>query len=146
MHSVYIKGYNTQKDFPNPEYNEKEITKQPDLRTTVYWNPNIVLDKINNTIKFDYFNNAGEGDDSTGLFIDGADPFLPAIDLTGTGVSISSGDVMNVAMTYDGTTLNVTITDTLTSASASQTYAVNIRLKKIIMPLQLNGWKNAASI
>ena len=29
-------------------------------------------------------------------------------------------------MTYDGTTLNVTITDTVTQATASQSYAVNI--------------------
>ncbi len=77
-------------------------------------------------IKFDYYNNAGEGNDSTGIFTDGQDPYVPAIDLTGTGVNISSGDVMNVAMQYDGSTLNVTITDTLTGASASQSYSVNI--------------------
>ena len=77
-------------------------------------------------IKFDYYNNAGEGNDSTGLFTDGADPYLPAIDLTGTGVNISSGDPMNVAMNYNGATLNVTITDLTTSASASQSYSVNI--------------------
>ena len=33
---------------------------------------------------------------------------------------------MNVAMSYDGTTLNVTITDTSTLASATQSYTVNI--------------------
>ncbi|GAB2818110.1 Plug domain-containing protein [Ferruginibacter profundus] len=57
MHSVYIKGYNTQKDFLNPDYNNKDIAKTPDLRTTVYWNPNVIMDKTNNTIKIDYFNN-----------------------------------------------------------------------------------------
>ncbi|MGG9963295.1 hypothetical protein [Ferruginibacter sp. SUN106] len=57
MHSVYIKGYNTQKDFPNPDYNNKDIAKTPDLRTTVYWNPNLILDKTNNSIKIEYFNN-----------------------------------------------------------------------------------------
>jgi len=31
--------------------------KQPDLRSTVYWNPNIMMDKANNTIKIDYYNN-----------------------------------------------------------------------------------------
>ena len=36
----------------------------------------------------------------------------PATDLTGTGIDLHSGDVFNVAMNYDGTTLNVTITDT----------------------------------
>ena len=66
-------------------------------------------------IKFDYYDNAGEGTDSTGLYTNGQDPFVPAIDLSGTGVNISSGDVMNVAMSYDGSTLNVTITDTVTA-------------------------------
>ena len=37
-----------------------------------------------------------------------------------------TGDVFSVAMKYDGATLNVTITDTSTLASASQSYAVNI--------------------
>ena len=77
-------------------------------------------------IKFDYYNNAGEGTDSTGLYTDGAHPMVPAIDLSGTGVNISSGDVMNVTMSYNGSTLNVTIADTFTGASASQSYAVNI--------------------
>jgi hypothetical protein len=77
-------------------------------------------------IKFDYYNNAGEGTDSTGLYTDGQDPFVPATDLTGTGVNISSGDVMSVSMSYDGSTLDVTITDTQTGASASQSYSVDI--------------------
>ena len=51
---------------------------------------------------------------------------MPAIDLSGTGVNIGSGDVMDVAMSYDGSTLNVTITDTVTGASASQSYSVDI--------------------
>jgi hypothetical protein len=77
-------------------------------------------------VKFDTFNNAGEGNDSTGLFTDGAAPTVPAIDLTGTGIVLTSGDLFAVDMTYDGSTLNVKITDTLTAASASQSYAVNI--------------------
>ena len=77
-------------------------------------------------IKFDYYNNAGEGDDSTGLYEDGAYPDIPAIDLSGTGVNISSGDPMDVTMNYDGSTLNVTISDVLTGASASQSYSVDI--------------------
>jgi protocatechuate 3,4-dioxygenase beta subunit/methionine-rich copper-binding protein CopC len=77
-------------------------------------------------IKFDYFDNAGEGTDSTGLYTDGQDPYVPAVDLTGTGVNLGSGDPMNVAMSYDGATLGVTITDTITGASASQSYGVDI--------------------
>ena len=54
---VYIKGYNSQKEFNSPDYNNKTVLKQPDLRATVYWNPNLVMDKANNTVKIEYFNN-----------------------------------------------------------------------------------------
>jgi fibronectin type 3 domain-containing protein len=77
-------------------------------------------------VKFDLYNNAGEGTDSTGEYTDGASPTTPAIDLTNTGINLHSGDVFNVAMTYDGTTLTVTITDNSTKATATQTYTVNI--------------------
>jgi fibronectin type 3 domain-containing protein len=78
-------------------------------------------------IKFDLFSNAGEGFDSTGLYTNGASPTLAgSIDLSGTGIDLHSQHVFNVAMTYDGTTLGVTIIDTTTQASASQSYAVNI--------------------
>ena len=77
-------------------------------------------------IKFDLYNNAGEGTDSTGLYTDGAQPTVPATDLTSTGVNLHSGDVFAVHMSYDGTTLTVTITDTVTGATATQSYPVNI--------------------
>jgi fibronectin type 3 domain-containing protein len=77
-------------------------------------------------VKFDLFNNAGEGIDSTGEYTDGAAPTVPAIDLTNTGINLHSGDVFQVTMTYSGTTLNVSVTDTKTNASASQSYTVNI--------------------
>jgi hypothetical protein len=77
-------------------------------------------------IKFDLFSNAGESADSTGEYTNGASPTTPAIDLTSTGVNLHSGDVFQVLMSYDGTTLTVTITDTATHATASQSYTVNI--------------------
>ena len=54
---VYIKGYNVQKEFAGPDYNDKSLLKKPDLRTTVYWNPNITLDKTNNKVRIEYYNN-----------------------------------------------------------------------------------------
>ena len=77
-------------------------------------------------IKFDDHNNAGEGIDSTGLYINGAAPTIPATDLTPTGLNLNSGNVFHAHMTYDGTTLVVTITDTVTAATATQSYVVNI--------------------
>ncbi|HEV3081337.1 MAG TPA: fibronectin type III domain-containing protein [Gemmataceae bacterium] len=77
-------------------------------------------------VKFDLYNNAGEGADSTGEYTNGASPTVPAIDLSATGINLHSGDVFQVVMGYDGTTLDVTITDTSTKVSVSQAYTVNI--------------------
>jgi enamine deaminase RidA (YjgF/YER057c/UK114 family) len=78
-------------------------------------------------IKFDLYSNAGEGPNSTGLYTLGAQPNATnSINLTGTGIDLHSGHVFNAAMTYDGTTLQVTITDTTTQAKATQNYTVNI--------------------
>src|SRR6185437_3814326 len=77
-------------------------------------------------VKFDLYSNAGEGSDSTGLYINGASPTLPSTDLTNTGINLHSGDTMSVHMTYDGTTLAMTITDTVTNASYSISWPINI--------------------
>ena len=77
-------------------------------------------------IKFDLFNNSGEGPDSTGLYTNGAPPMTPAIDMTSSGVNLHSNDTMAVHVVYDGTTLTMTITDNVTSASFSHSWAINI--------------------
>ena len=56
-------------------------------------------------VKFDLFSNAGEGNDSTGLYTNGASPTTPFVDLTNTGINLHSGHTFNVHMTYDGATL-----------------------------------------
>ncbi len=77
-------------------------------------------------IKFDIYSNAGEGTDSTGIYVNGALPQIPATDLTSTGINLKSGDVFSVQVSYSGTIMTVVITDTVTLASATQSYAVNI--------------------
>jgi hypothetical protein len=84
-------------------------------------------------VKFDFFNNAGEGSNSTGLFTDGHSPTVPQsastdvlVDLDGSGIDLKSTHPFLVEMAYDGATLSVTITDTVTGASATQHYPVNI--------------------
>jgi len=77
-------------------------------------------------VKFDLYNNAGEGTNSTGLYTDGAAPTIPAIDLTPSGVNLHSGDTMAVQLTYDGTNLAMTITDTVTQATFSTSWAIDI--------------------
>jgi hypothetical protein len=77
-------------------------------------------------IKFDLYDNVGEGTDSTGIYINGASPTTPAVDLTTTGINLHSGDVFHVHITYDGTNLVMTITDTSTNATFTQTWPINI--------------------
>jgi ribonuclease HI len=77
-------------------------------------------------IKFDLYNNAGEGMDSTGLYENGASPTVPAIDLTPSGINLHSGDSMSVHMTYDGSTLTMTITDQLANATFTQAWPIDI--------------------
>jgi len=77
-------------------------------------------------IKFDLYNDAGEGVDSTGMYVDGAAPDVPAINLTGTGIDLHSGDVMSVHMTYTSSSLNITITDQRTAASWSHLFTIDL--------------------
>jgi hypothetical protein len=77
-------------------------------------------------VKFDLYNNAGEGTNSTGWYTNGASPTVPATDLTPSGVNLHSGDVMNVHMTYDGTTLTWTVTDPTAGKTFTTSAKVNI--------------------
>ncbi len=77
-------------------------------------------------IKFDLYSNAGEGPDSTGLYTNGAIPTVPAINLTGSGINLHSGDIFLAQINYNGTTLTLTITDTFTLASWSHSFAIDI--------------------
>src|SRR5690348_6507110 len=76
-------------------------------------------------VKFDLYSNAGEGNNSTGLYVDGAAPTVPAINLSG-GVNLHSGHVMSAHIAYDGTTLTLIVTDTSTKASFRTRFSVNI--------------------
>ena len=77
-------------------------------------------------VKFDLHSNAGEGTNSTGLYTDGATPTVPATTLGG-GVNLHSGDILQVQMTYDGTTLTMVITDTTTpSETFTTSWPINI--------------------
>ena len=77
-------------------------------------------------IKFDLYNNAGEGANSTGFYTNGATPTMPAVDMTSSGVSLHSGNVMHAHIAYNGTTLTLTLTDTVTNASFTTSEAINI--------------------
>jgi hypothetical protein len=77
-------------------------------------------------VKYDLYDNAGEGDDSTGLYTNGASPTVPATDMTASGVNLHSGDTMTVHISYDGTTLTMTITDYSVNATFTTSWPINI--------------------
>ena len=77
-------------------------------------------------IKFDLYDNKGEGSNSTGIYEDGAYPGQPSIDLTGTGIDLHSPDIFDAHITYDGTTLILTLTDTVTQATWSHEFPIDI--------------------
>jgi hypothetical protein len=77
-------------------------------------------------IKFDFYNNAGEGTDSTGMYTDGASPTVPAVNLTSSGIVLASGDTISAQLVYNGTTLTLNLTDTVTNDTFSQAFTINI--------------------
>jgi hypothetical protein len=77
-------------------------------------------------IKFDTFNNAGEGTNSTGFFTGGVDPTVPASDLTASGIDLHNGDVLHAHVTYDGATLTLVLSDPQTNAQFTLSQALDI--------------------
>ncbi|MFO0908213.1 MAG: hypothetical protein U0794_07615 [Isosphaeraceae bacterium] len=77
-------------------------------------------------VKFDLYDNYGEGDSSTGLFTEGVYPSVPAVDLTGSAIDFRGGHPFDVVMSYDGIALDVSITDVVTGASVNQRYVVDL--------------------
>jgi len=53
-------GYNKQRQFYMPKYDVAANLNRNDLRTTIYWNPNLSTDKTGVT-SFDFFNADGKG-------------------------------------------------------------------------------------
>ncbi|MBV9343410.1 MAG: chitobiase/beta-hexosaminidase C-terminal domain-containing protein [Gammaproteobacteria bacterium] len=77
-------------------------------------------------VKFDLYNNAGEGSDSTGLYLNGASPTTPAVDLTSSGIVLGSGNTLSAHVVYDGTYLYLTLKDLVAGKTFSTRWQVNI--------------------
>ena len=77
-------------------------------------------------VKFDLFDNDGEGVSSTGLYTNGASPTVPAINLAGNLVNLRWGDPMHAHILYDGTKLILSINDLKTGAHQTHNFPVNI--------------------
>ena len=77
-------------------------------------------------LKFDLWNNDGEGHNSTGIYANGASPTVPAVDLTGTGIDLTSGDTFSSHLSYDGKALYLTLSDLVTGKSAARSFPIDI--------------------
>jgi len=77
-------------------------------------------------IKFNFYNYENEGSDSTGIYKDGEPPVNPTVDISSSGVILNSGDNINAQITYDGTTLTLTLTDPLLSKTFTYSWPINI--------------------
>jgi hypothetical protein len=86
-------------------------------------------------IKFDLFNNAGEGTNSTGVFSGGHSPTVARaggdilIGLDGTGIDLNSQHLLQADFRYHGGELTIAITDTVTGALFSETVSIDIPSK-----------------
>lgn len=68
---------------------------------------------------FDYTNGSGN---LVGLYQNGVQPTGSSIDMTGSGVSLRGGHLLSVNLAYSGTTLALTVTDTVTSAQFTHSF------------------------
>ncbi len=78
-------------------------------------------------VKFDTFDDVGEGDDSIGVFTNGSSPTVPADTLP--GADLHSGHVFAAQITYDGMNLSVTLTDQSVPApdpTFTKSYSIDI--------------------
>jgi hypothetical protein len=57
---VTAQGFYKAREFYSPKYESGLTSKQPDLRSTIFWKPELVTDKNGNT-SFEYYNGDGPG-------------------------------------------------------------------------------------
>ncbi len=79
-------------------------------------------------VKFDTFDDVGEGTNSIGVYTEGASPTVP-MDSLPAGLDLHSGHVFAAQITYNGTNLSVTLTDQSVAAPSptfTQTYPIDI--------------------
>jgi TonB-dependent SusC/RagA subfamily outer membrane receptor len=57
---ITVQGYYKAREFYSPKYESNITNLHPDLRSTIYWNPELVTDNDGNT-SFEYYNADGKG-------------------------------------------------------------------------------------
>jgi hypothetical protein len=72
---------------------------------------------------FDLYNGSGN---LVGLYTGGAYPTGSSIDMSSSGVTLHNGNPLAVSLTYNGTTLTLSVTDTVTSRNFTHSWTANI--------------------
>ncbi|MGZ4008525.1 MAG: carboxypeptidase regulatory-like domain-containing protein, partial [Mucilaginibacter sp.] len=67
---ISARGYYKAREFYSPKYGINTVTSRPDLRSTIYWNPELITDNDGN-VSFTYYNSDGHG--TYRLVIEGID-------------------------------------------------------------------------
>src|SRR5258708_34546332 len=52
----FLAGYTPYKQFYSPAYSQPATGDSPDLRTTLYWNPMVLTDAFNHSLKLESYN------------------------------------------------------------------------------------------
>ena len=60
VQSLMVKGFEATKEFYSPKYTPTSTNSKSDLRSTIYWNPNLITNKDGKT-NIDFFNSDGVG-------------------------------------------------------------------------------------
>ena len=81
-------------------------------------------------IKFDPHDSQGEGTNSTGMYINGANPTIPALDCSGY-IDFNNNHVFNVEMYYNGSDLYVNVCDTNNGNNYGHVYT-NVNIPSIV--------------
>jgi Chitobiase/beta-hexosaminidase C-terminal domain/Legume lectin domain len=81
-------------------------------------------------VKFDLYNSSTGtgGANLTGFYSGGVNPQppQPEYDMSASGINMQSGHLMKATLTYNGTVLMETVTDTVTGAAYRNSYSANI--------------------
>jgi len=57
---ISVQGYQKIREFYSPKYENNTTYNRPDLRSTIYWQPELITDKDGNA-SFDFYNADGKG-------------------------------------------------------------------------------------
>ena len=77
-------------------------------------------------LAFNLYQSGVSNAQTLGVYTGGANPVGSSTNLAGSAVNLHSGHPFHVQLTYNGTTLTVTLTDKTTAASVTVSFAVNI--------------------